>query len=158
MRSRRAELDAPGPDPSSLADLGAGFLAHQIGEPPRQLALVGLRKGAIEHVGDRPGRARGRREIRAADSWRPRFCGLPTSAEMCVSAPLQQRLVGESCSRSALRARRGLRPSAAHLTIVNSRFQRTVERPAPELPGRVRLRQTEKKMICALPTMFSNGT
>ena len=47
-------------DPSRIAateidrarDLGAGFLAHQIGEPARQLAFVGFRKGAEQHVGN----------------------------------------------------------------------------------------------------------
>ena len=38
--------------PSSTArDLGAGFLAHQIGKPSRQLALVSLRIGPVQHVG-----------------------------------------------------------------------------------------------------------
>src|SRR5580700_6113234 len=38
-----AKLDRAG-------DLGARFLAHQIGKPARQLALVGFREAAIEHV------------------------------------------------------------------------------------------------------------
>ena len=38
--------------PSDLRDIGAAFLAHEIGEPLRQFALVGVRKGAIQHVGD----------------------------------------------------------------------------------------------------------
>ena len=42
---RRAEIDR-------ARDVGAGFLAHQIGEPARQFALVGLGKGAKQHVGD----------------------------------------------------------------------------------------------------------
>ena len=42
---RRAEVDR-------ARDIGAGLAPHQVGKPPRQLALVALRKGAIEHVGD----------------------------------------------------------------------------------------------------------
>ena len=42
---RRAEVDR-------ARDLGAGFLAHQIGQAARQLALVGARKGAKQHVGN----------------------------------------------------------------------------------------------------------
>ena len=46
---------------------------------------------------------------------------------------------------------------AAHLTIVNSRFQRTDHGQRHTIqacsPSRI-----EKKMICARPTMFSNGT
>ena len=47
--------------------------------------------------------------------------------------------------------------SSAHLTIVNSRLQRTDH-------GQLQMCQAgspspiEKKMICALPTRFSNGT
>ena len=42
---RRAEIDG-------ARDLGAGLLAHQIGQAARQLALVGLRKSAKQHVGN----------------------------------------------------------------------------------------------------------
>ena len=42
---RGAEIDA-------ARHLGTGFLAHEIGESARQLALVGLGEGAEQHVGD----------------------------------------------------------------------------------------------------------
>ena len=42
---RRAKIDR-------ARHVGAGLAAHQIGEPPRQFALVGLGKGAKQHVGD----------------------------------------------------------------------------------------------------------
>ena len=51
MRFRIAELER-GAEIHARADIGAGFLAHQIGEPARQLAFVRLREGAIEHVGN----------------------------------------------------------------------------------------------------------
>ncbi len=48
--------DAPtriaAPRSIARAIFGAGFLAHQIGEPARQLAFVGLGESAIEHVGN----------------------------------------------------------------------------------------------------------
>ena len=42
---RRAKIDR-------ARHVGAGLAAHEIGEPPRQFALVGLGKGAKQHVGD----------------------------------------------------------------------------------------------------------
>src|SRR6267154_3115847 len=50
----RAKLDVVG-QPERLRDLCAAFLAHEIGEPLRHLALVRARKGPVEHVGhDQP--------------------------------------------------------------------------------------------------------
>src|SRR5437016_8588727 len=47
----RAELDVV-EQPERFRDVGAAFLAHEIGEPFRQFALVSPRIGAIQHVGD----------------------------------------------------------------------------------------------------------
>src|SRR5438445_2263728 len=47
----RAELDVV-KQPERFCDIGAAFLAHEIGETLGQFALVGPRIGAIQHVGD----------------------------------------------------------------------------------------------------------
>ena len=49
--SEQPSLSA-GPEIHGARHLRAGLLAHQIGEPARQLALVGAWEGAVEHVGD----------------------------------------------------------------------------------------------------------
>jgi hypothetical protein len=50
----RTELDVID-QPKRLRDVGAAFLAHEIGKPLRQFAFVGMREGAIQHVGyDQP--------------------------------------------------------------------------------------------------------
>src|SRR5580704_10962287 len=46
----RTELDVI-EQPERLCDIGAALLAHEVGEPFRQLALVGVGKGAVQHVG-----------------------------------------------------------------------------------------------------------
>src|SRR5882757_1252359 len=46
-----AELDAL-EQSQRLGDVDAALAAHQVGQPLRQLAFVGLGKGAIEHVGN----------------------------------------------------------------------------------------------------------
>ena len=65
-------------------DLGAGLLAHQIGEPARQLALVGLGKGAEQHVGN------DQAEHVVAEEFQPLIAAgavaRPLSAEIWVSA------------------------------------------------------------------------
>ena len=59
MRVRPPAADFRCPEPERgtkidrARDLGAGFLAHQIGKPSRQLALLRLRKRREQHVGDR---------------------------------------------------------------------------------------------------------
>src|SRR6185369_7615091 len=47
----RTELDVV-EQPERFCDVGAAFLAHEIGEPFRQFALVGPRIGPIQHIGD----------------------------------------------------------------------------------------------------------
>src|ERR1700688_3530243 len=50
----RATLDVAG-HPQRFGDIGAAFLAHEIGEPLRHFALVGVRERPIQHVGhDQP--------------------------------------------------------------------------------------------------------
>src|SRR5437016_10257770 len=46
-----AELDVVG-ETQKLRHVGAALLAHEVGEPFRQFTLIGVRKCAIEHVGD----------------------------------------------------------------------------------------------------------
>ena len=121
VRFRRAEAQRRA-DVDRARDLGAGLLAHEIGEAARQLAFVGLRKGAEQHVGDDEaedvvaeefetlvavdaGAARGGRDVR--------------------QRPLEQRLVGEVIADALFERASVLDPAAAHLTIVNSRVQRT---------------------------------
>ena len=84
MRFRIAELER-GPKIHRARHLGAGFLAHQIGEPARQLAFVGLRESAIEHVGN------DQAEHMVAEEFQPLIAvgaggAAPASAEICVSA------------------------------------------------------------------------
>src|SRR3954470_19823331 len=47
----RAELDVV-EQPERLCDVGTAFLAHEIGKPFRQFALVGAGIGAVQHVRD----------------------------------------------------------------------------------------------------------
>src|SRR6202035_2507408 len=50
----RAKLDVVD-QPERLRDIRAALLAHEIGEPLRQFAFIGVREGAIQHVGhDQP--------------------------------------------------------------------------------------------------------
>ena len=50
MRLRTAELEH-GPEVHRTRNLGAGLFANQIGKASRQLALIRLREGAVQHVG-----------------------------------------------------------------------------------------------------------
>ena len=58
MRPRPPALTSDGAEPDRRAEIdrarhfGACLLAHQIGEPARQFAFVGLGEGAKQHVGD----------------------------------------------------------------------------------------------------------
>src|SRR5882762_3758130 len=53
-RADRAELDVV-EQPERLRHVSATFLAHELGEPLRQFAFVGIGEGAIQHVGhDQP--------------------------------------------------------------------------------------------------------
>src|SRR5579884_4492175 len=70
---------------------------------------------------------------------------------------LKQRFVGKLVADPCLQFAPAGRRSTAHLTIVKSRLQRTDH-------GQLQMCQAgspspmEKKMICALPMRFSNGT
>src|SRR5215470_18067104 len=70
---------------------------------------------------------------------------------------LEHRFVGKLVADSYLKFAPAGRRSPAHLTIVNSLLQRTDH-------GQLQMCQAgspspmEKKMICALPMRFSNGT
>src|ERR1700687_1347364 len=53
-RPDRAKLDII-EQPQRLRHVGATLLAHEVGEPLRQFAFVGVREGAVQHVGhDQP--------------------------------------------------------------------------------------------------------
>ena len=68
----------------------------------------------------------------------------------------KQVLIGKFVADPALE-RRPVLGLAAHLTIVNSLPQRTDTGQRQNCQARSPSK-TEKKMICALPTIFSNGT
>ena len=112
-----------GPKIHVAGDVGAGFLAHQIGEPARQFAFVGLGEGAVEHVGD------DQPEHVVAEKFQPLVaCGAIVRAASkrrnMRERALQQRLIGEFIADPLFQSGAILR-LAAHLTIVNRRFQRT---------------------------------
>src|ERR1700736_174364 len=50
-RADLAKLDVV-EQPKRFCHVSAALLAHEIGKPLRQFALVGVRKGAIQHIGD----------------------------------------------------------------------------------------------------------
>ena len=150
---RGPELDG-GAEIDRARDVGAGLLAHEIGEPARQLAFVRRREAAKQQIGDHE----------------PEHVIAEKLETLVASDPVlaaQRRDVGQ-CAVEERGVRKGMadllfeftsarcRP-AAHLTIVNSRFQRTAH-------GQVQICHAgspspiEKKMICARPTRFSNGT
>ena len=136
-------------------DRGAGFLAHQIGQPLRQFAFVGLGEVAIQHVGN------DETEHVVAEKLEPLIARDPVlrparQRRDMGERPLEQRLVGKAVANPRFEPR-AVFDLAAHRTIENSLFQRTetgqrqnCQACSPSL--------TEKKMICALPTKFSNGT
>ena len=104
IRFRIAEPER-GAEIDRARDVGAGLAPHQVGEPARQLALVALRERAIAACPRPRGRARGRREIRAAGSCRR----APASAKppRCASARARGSPCRQTRSRSCLRAPRG---------------------------------------------------
>ena len=178
----RAEVDG-------ARNVGAGFLAHQSRQPPRQLALGCRRERAEQHVGNHqaehviaeelepliasaavaPAGERGTMGERAVE---PRMLG-ETVADAVFELGGLSRHAGafeaarrHAAARGSALGRRGaalsfgglrLRRSGAHRTIVSSRSHRTDhgqrQNAQPRSPS-----WTEKKMISARPTMFSNGT
>ena len=170
-------------------DLGAGFLAHQIGEPARQLAFVGFGIGAVQHVGNHQAehvvaeefealiaagavaralerRNMGQRAFEHCGIGEPIADAIFESGRGALAAP---RLFGElgrggSAAAGACRAAGGFANfgglgflAATHRTSVNRRFQRTAQgqRHTSQAWASSRI---EKKMICARPIRFSNGT
>ena len=120
MRFRSAELERRA-EIHGARHLRAGLLAHQIGEPARQLALVGAREGAIEHVGD------DQAEHVVAKEFQALIAGAAIAAGQGGNVgerAVKQGLVGELVADPLLE-RVAFLGLAAHLTIVNSRFQRT---------------------------------
>ncbi len=124
VRFRIAELER-GPEIHRARNLRAGFLAHQIGQPARQFALVRLRKGAIEHVGN------DQAEHMVAEKFQALVAvgagGAARQRGNMRDRAFQQRLIGEFIADPVLE--RGpvllVLGLAAHRTIVNSLPQRT---------------------------------
>jgi len=114
-------------------------------------ALTNARK---QHVGN------DQTEDVIAEKFEALIAARPALAAQCRNMrerALEQRLIGKFITDPCLKfASASDRPSA-HLTIVKSRLQRTDH-------GQLQMCQAgspspmEKKMICALPTRFSNGT
>ena len=112
-----------GPKIHGSGDIGAGFLAHQVGEPAREFSFIGLRKGAIEHVGNH------QTEHVIAEKFEPLITGgavLRAAGQRrnVRERTLKQGLVGEFIADPLLQSGSILR-LAAHRTIVNSLCQRT---------------------------------
>ena len=156
MRLRIPELEH-GAEIHRTRNLGAGFLAHQIGKTPGQFALIRLRKCAVQHVGYDETKNVAPPEIAAADSWN-RGCR-PTAPECVTSTHVQAFPCRQIRSRSCLRARSGPSPCGSS-TIVNSSAPAHRHGRRRELPRRVRPRRWEEMIPWKprLPTMFSNGT
>src|SRR5262249_16062904 len=158
LTSARIGLGSTEPDGGAEIDLarhlGAGLLADEVGEPARQFAFVGFDERAKQHLGNN------QTEDVIAEKLEALIAARPALAAQCRNMgerALEQRLIGKFITDPCLKfAPAGCRPSA-HLTIVNSRLQRTDH-------GQLQMCQAgspspmEKKMICALPTRFSNGT
>ena len=141
-----AEIDRAG-------DVGAGLLAHEIGEAPRQLAFVRGREAAeqeFRHHEPEHVIAEKLQTLVASDPV------LAAERRNVGQRAVEERGVGKSVADLLFEVAPACR-LAAHLTIVNSLFQRTAH-------GQVQMCQAgspspiEKKMICARPTRFSNGT
>src|SRR5438552_3481234 len=184
----RAELDVV-EQPERFRDVGAAFLAHEIGEPFRQFALVGPWIGAIQHVGDdqpehviaeefqpliavgamagrrlqggdmgKGGRQqRGVRKFvadasldRGSGRLGPGLAALLFRRSDAGGFGLLARLARGRCVRNG-------RCFVDHRTIVNRRFQRTAVGQRQNIQA-CSPSAMEKKIICARPTMFSNGT
>src|ERR1043166_9474889 len=180
---RRTEVDR-------ARDIGAGLLAHERGEAPRQLAFGCRREGAEQHVGNNEA------EHMIAKKLEPLIAAAavaPAGKRRAMGErAVEPRMIGEAVADAILEfgdlaggradtfaaARRGaaalgcalgtrgaalsfggigFRRPVAHRTIVNSRSQRTDhgqrQNAQPRSPS-----WTEKKMISARTTMFSNGT
>src|SRR5690348_14576017 len=134
-------------------DFGASLLAHKIGKSARELAFIGLWKSAVEHIGDHEA------QHMIAKKFEPLIAGGPISSgeggNMRQGA-LKQILVGKFVADRAFE-RCSVLGLAAHLTIVKSLLQRTDTGQRQNCQARSPS-YTEKKMIWALPTIFSNGT
>src|SRR5580700_5198823 len=194
---RRAELDRS-TELDGDGDLGAGLLAHQIGEPARQLAFVGFGEGAEQHVGNHQAEHMIAEELEpligagaVARALERGNVGERAIEQRAVLEAVADALLEHGAAAAAARfflaiAGRGLGSfgggglsggrfsaaptlrspargggrsggtfaAAAHLTSVNIRLQRTSQ-------GQRQTSHTcvspliEKKMICALPMMFS---
>src|SRR4029450_10813087 len=152
MRFRVAELQCR-PEIHRARDFGAGLLAHQVGQAPRELSFIGPREGAIEHVGDDEAKHVIAEEFEPLIARRALASGQRGNMS---ERSFEQVLIGKLVADPAFE-RRPVPGLAAHLTIVNSLLQRTDTGQRQNCQARSPS-YTEKKMICALPTMFSNGT
>src|SRR5215212_1585947 len=151
----RAELDVV-EQAERFCDVGAAFLAHEIGEAFRQFALVGSRIGPIQHVGD------DQPEHVIAEKFETLI-----AVRSMTRGGLQGRDMGKGGRQhggfgllawfARGRCVRDDRCFVVHRTIVKRRFQRTAVGQRQNIQA-CSPSAMEKKIICARPTMFSNGT
>ena len=117
MRSRPPALEFRRPQPDGGAEIDgarnvrAGLAPHQVGEPARQLALVGLGIGAEQHVGD------GKPEHVVAEKLKPLIAAaapvLAHQGRDMREPAFQQRGLGKSVPDPLLERSRGLAPTLA---------------------------------------------
>ena len=183
--AHRSELDGF-IQPERLGNIGAGFAAHQIGETLRQLSFVRFRERPIEHVRDdqtqdviaeelqpliavasanglqcrdmsKSGRQQRRIGERVPDPLLDNFCG----SLRARPARLFLRRLGlyGAGTRGVVRTRRHFDDCgvAAHRTMEKMRFQRT-ETGQRQNCQACSPSAMEKKIICARPIRFSDGT
>ena len=149
-------------------DCGAGLAADQSREAAGQVALVGLRKGIIQPVGD------GEPEHAVAEEFEPLVAAAAARrlADM-GQRTRQKRGIGEGMPDPRLQQRQiGLRPVRAaraggRAPVVGQGGDQWIvenRRPQRTWAGQFQICQAgvpssiEKKIISARPTKFSNGT
>src|SRR5262249_25667323 len=121
---------------------GAGLLAHQISQTPRELAFVRSRKRAIKHVRDDEAKHV------IAQKFQPLLAGRAIASRYrgnMREGTFEQILTDKFVADPALK-RRPVLGLAAHLTIVNSLLQRTDTGQRQNCQARSPSK-TEKKMI-----------
>ena len=142
-----AEIDAAG-------DVGTGLPAHEIGEAARQLAFVRRGKTAEQEIGHHEPEHVVTEKLETLIASDPVLSAERREMGQCA---IEERGVGEVMADLLFEIAPARCRPAGHLTIVNSRFQRTahgqVQTCHAGSPSPI-----EKKMICARPTRFSNGT
>src|SRR5690242_20069055 len=142
--------------PPGLGYLGAGFGADQMIEPAGKLALVCVRKLVGEKLGN------GEAEHAVAEELEAFIVLVRLAARARAGVgerELQQRGIGKFVSEHGGQFANGLMPPfrQAQRTTWKMRAQRTLSGQSHTCQ-KLASSLIEKKMICALPTRFSNGT